>query len=298
MVAERRTPTNARLLSAARSAGFAARLLAPDEASRRVRPDEIVLARLDVLPTLDGVEDGLAALETLELGGLHVLNRAQPLLACHDKLRTADSLRAADLPHPMTVHVRSAEPVALTYPVVVKPRFGSWGRDVMLCRTPAELGRCLADLAGRPWFGRHGALVQEFVDAEARDLRVIVAGGEVVGAIERVARPGEWRTNVALGGRRRPTRPSAAACATAVAAARAVSMDVVGVDLLPAADRYVIVELNGAVDFTPAYSLDGENVFAAVARQLVRLTGHEAAEAAGLSSVLAPVDDALQAAVQ
>jgi glutathione synthase/RimK-type ligase-like ATP-grasp enzyme len=69
-------------------------------------------------------------------------------------------------------------------------------------------------------------------------------------------RPGEWRTNVDLGAVRRAVDdvPREAA-ATAVAAARAAGAVLVGVDLLPGdAGGWVVVELNGAVEFTAEYS--------------------------------------------
>jgi glutathione synthase/RimK-type ligase-like ATP-grasp enzyme len=92
------------------------------------------------------------------------------------------------------------------------------------------------------------------------DLRLVVARGAVIGAIERVARPGEWRTNTSLGAARQPVDPSREACDLAVAAARAVGGDLVGVDLLPVADGgYTVIELNGAVDFTSEYGLGGRD---------------------------------------
>jgi glutathione synthase/RimK-type ligase-like ATP-grasp enzyme len=67
--------------------------------------------------------------------------------------------------------------------------------------------------------------VQSLVEPTGRDLRVVVAGGNVVGAIERIALPGEWRTNVALGAvRRRVSAPPAArALAIRAVAARRCS---------------------------------------------------------------------------
>src|SRR5205814_4316984 len=88
------------------------------------------------------------------------------------------------------------------------------------------------------------------------DLRVVVAAGSVVGAARRVAAPGEWRTNVSLGGRSEPAEPPPLACKLAIAAAGAIGADLVGVDLLPTRSGFVVAELNGAVDFRPWYALE------------------------------------------
>jgi ribosomal protein S6--L-glutamate ligase len=74
---------------------------------------------------------------------------------------------------------------------------------------------------------------------------------------------------VALGGARRPITPPPRACELAVAAAAAIGIDLVGVDLLPtSAGEYTIIELNGAADFTSEYNLE-EDVFAAAVAALL-----------------------------
>jgi glutathione synthase/RimK-type ligase-like ATP-grasp enzyme len=78
------------------------RLLAPEQAVTELRRGDAALGRLDVLPTLDGVEDGLWALGSLAAAGIRTLNRAGALLAAHDKLLTARLLLRAGLPHPRT----------------------------------------------------------------------------------------------------------------------------------------------------------------------------------------------------
>jgi RimK family alpha-L-glutamate ligase len=269
LVAGRLTETNAALISALRGAGLAAELLRPPAASRQLQAGDVALGRVDILPTLDGVESCLWQLRRLEGRGVQILNGVGALLAAHDKLTTALRLHRAGLPHPRTVHIdeRSAD-ATLDPPVVVKPRFGSWGRDVVLCETRASLDRALRRLRRRRWFRTQGVLVQELVPPCRSDLRLVVAGGRVVGAVERQAAPGEWRTNVALGARRVPVDPPSEARALAVAASAAVGGDLVGVDLLPHGDSYVVLELNGAVDFTADYSLEGRDVFAEAARAL------------------------------
>jgi [lysine-biosynthesis-protein LysW]--L-2-aminoadipate ligase len=261
--------TNVPLVEHWRARGLLASLVTVEDVEQAAGTEDAVLGRLDVLPGLDGVEPGLLALLRLERRGIHVLNRAAALLAAHDKLLTAQRLVAAGLPHPATLGWRGAGLPPLAPPVVVKPRFGSWGRDVFRCDDREALVACIAAVRGRRWFRRHGAIVQALVPPRGRDLRVLVAGGRVVGAAERAAAPGEWRTNVSLGGSLQPVVPSQEARSLARAAAAAIGADLVGVDLLAGLDgRLVVLELNGAVDFDERYSLDGGDVYVEVAESL------------------------------
>ena len=296
IVTQRATETNLALAAAAPS-GVSFRLLAPEQAVAELRRGDAALGRLDVLPTLDGVDDGLWALGSLAANGIRTLNRAGALLAAHDKLLTARLLLHAGLPHPRTrllspgrkaaasgVFARSGSAPAdsdpardraplpeLRLPLVVKPRFGSWGRDVVRCDDREALRAHLRELELRPWFRAHGALLQELVPPQGSDLRIVVAGGVVVGAVERVAARGEWRTNVALGARRRPVDPPPVACLLALEAAAASGADLLGVDLLPDGEGgWIVLELNGAVEFNHEYSL-GRDPFVATAWELARV---------------------------
>jgi hypothetical protein len=133
----------------------------------------------------------------------------------------------------------------------------------------AAIERTLAYLETRAWYAATGALAQKLVSPRGYDLRLVIAGDRVVGAVKRVAAAGEWRTNVALGARREPMQPPADACEIAVAAAAAIDGALVGVDLLPAdVGTWVVLELNGAVDFNSAYSLD-DDVFTAATAALL-----------------------------
>lgn len=249
--------------------GFDAELLAPKRALEILRPGDVAVVRLDVLRTLDGVEPGLGLVDELGRRGIRVLNRPGALLAAHDKLRTARALVQAGVPHPRTVHVESVSaPSELAAPVVVKPRFGSWGADIFRCETVEELERVLDSVRSRSWFKKQGALVQELLPPKGYDLRLLVAAGRVVGAAERVARPGEWRTNVALGGTRRPAWPTARACALGVRAVAATGLDIAGVDLHPVGQTHVVLEVNGAMEFNSDYDLFGEDVYDAAATAL------------------------------
>jgi [lysine-biosynthesis-protein LysW]--L-2-aminoadipate ligase len=269
LLSHRETETNLRLVEAA-PAGVEAKIVPPSAARSLLGPGDAALARLDVLPTLDGIEPGTLEVGRLEADGVPVLNPLAALLAVHDKLGTARLLENASLPHPRTEHVVAPEdPVSLDPPFVIKPRFGSWGRDVVLCSGRTGLSDCLKALSARQWFRKGGALVQELVPPLGYDLRLVVAGGQVVGAIRRRAAEGEWRTNVALGATRETTTPPQAAVEVGLAAAAASGADLVGVDLLPKDDgSWTVIELNGAVEFTDEYSFAGD-VFGAALGALV-----------------------------
>jgi [lysine-biosynthesis-protein LysW]--L-2-aminoadipate ligase len=271
LIACRPSPTNEALANPARP-GTPWDWMTPQTALEELRPGDAALGRLDVLPTLDGIDDGLWALGALAARGVLLLNDPAALLATHDKLLTARILRRQGIPHPRTVHVRSgrAAPQTVT-PVVVKPRFGSWGLEVHRCEDAASVARVLEHVADSAWYRRHGAIVQELVPPQGYDLRVVVAAGRVVGAVYRIAAEGEWRTNVALGAvRRAVSEPPREAAAIALAAAAATGADLAGVDLLPdGRGGWTVAELNGAVEFTRAYAPWGD-VFEETARLLAR----------------------------
>lgn len=253
VVAHRVTPTNTRLGS----------VLTPAQALTRLGRGDVALGRLDILPSLDGVEPGLWALDRLAASGVTVLNGSRALVLAHDKLATATAMFAAGVSHPRTEHIAPWLPLPeLEAPIVFKPRFGSWGRDVVRCEDADAIDRALEGLKESTWYEATGAVAQKLVAPRGFDLRLVVARGVVIGAVKRIAPAGEWRTNVALGARREPIVPPPEACSIALAAAAAIGGDLVGVDLLPAdVGTWVVLEVNGAVDFTSAYSL-GDDVFA------------------------------------
>jgi RimK family alpha-L-glutamate ligase len=234
--------------------GIDAHLLAPAHARRVLREGDVALARLDVLPTLDGIEGGLLDLMDLQARGVRVLNPARALVNAHDKLRTSQRLAAAGVPHVETTHVRLGDQIAFTPPIVVKPRFGSWGLDVFRCDDAESIREVFATVARRRWFARHGALVQPLLPPMGRDLRLLVANGSVIGGVVRVAAPGEWRTNVSLGGSRLALTLGPEPGELAIAAAAAVGGDFVGVDLMPSFGGHLVLEVNAAVEFGVGYA--------------------------------------------
>src|SRR5690349_8627669 len=122
-----RNEASVKLVDGWRAEGLDVALMTPEEAVERLQPGDVAVGRLDVLPTLDGVEPGLPELRRLEHEGITVVNSARALLAVHDKARTARLLRSGCIPHPATEVVRTGREPTIAPPLVLKPRFGSWG---------------------------------------------------------------------------------------------------------------------------------------------------------------------------
>jgi ribosomal protein S6--L-glutamate ligase len=181
----------------------------------------------------------------LEGAGAVVVNRLEPLLAAQDKFRTSWLLARAGVPTPPAAVAQAPDDAEAALEamgeVVLKPVAGSLGEGVERLR-PDHAGRRTV----RERVAREGAVyLQEYVAHPGLDLRLFIVGGRTRAAIARRAPPGDWRTNVAGGGRAEPVECSAAVRAVAEAAAAALALDYAGVDLVLGAAGPTVIEVNG-----------------------------------------------------
>ena len=90
-------------------------------------------------------------------------------------------------------------------------------------------------------------LVQEFIEeAGGADIRALVVGGEVVGAMRRQGAEGDFRSNLHQGGRATAHKLTRKEKATALAAAKAMGLGVCGVDMIPSARGPLVMEVNSS----------------------------------------------------
>jgi ribosomal protein S6--L-glutamate ligase len=181
----------------------------------------------------------------LEGVGAIVVNRIDALLAAQDKFRTSWLLAQRGIPTPRAAVAQTAadaeRALASLADAVAKPVAGSLGDGIE---------RASDDAAGRQLVAerveRDGAVyLQEYVPHPGRDLRVFVVGGRARAAIARHAAPGEWRTNVAGGGRAEAVSLAPAVERAAEAATAALGLDYAGVDLVLGPEGPVVLEVNG-----------------------------------------------------
>ena len=189
----------------------------------------------------------------LAAAGVRVLNSAEATEVCGDKWLTTITLQAAGIPSPrtalgLTPKAALAALDEIGYPALIKPLVGSWGRLVVPLPDRAAAEGVFEYVAALPGPQSHLGYVQELIDKPGRDIRVIVVGGEPIGAIYRTAE--SLRTNVALGGQTQPCELTPEITKLSIDAAAAVGADIAGVDLIEDRDgRLLVLEVNHRVEF-------------------------------------------------
>jgi ribosomal protein S6--L-glutamate ligase len=201
--------------------------------------------------------------------GVVVINSADSVMACRDKLRAHQMLAGAGLPSPKTVLARQPSDVSKMVrrvggpPVVLKLLSGTHGKGVMLGRDADEIQATLETV----WSLNQTLLIQEFIGHSAgRDLRVLVIGGRVIGVIQRTAKLGSFRANVHQGAEVMAVAATEEMEWLALRAAEVMGLDIAGVDLIEGPEGHLVIEVNSAPGFEGFERATGINVAAEILR--------------------------------
>jgi len=126
--------------------------------------------------------------------------------------------------------------------VVIKPLIGSRGLGPIKSDNPDLSYRIIKTLKRL----NQVIYIQEYVQKPGRDIRVFVIGGRVIGGMYRIAPPGEWKTNIAVGAKARKIVLNSELQELSVKTANILGLDYTGIDILEAGDGYKVVEANAA----------------------------------------------------
>ena len=201
----------------------------------------------------------IAAARRIARHGVPVFNSPDAIRICDSKSETFEQLRLCGVPTPRTLcapttygnigytktdFVENAG-AALGFPLVIKECYGSFGEQVYLAKSTEEAKSLVETLGARPF------VFQEMISASfGTDIRVNVVGERAVCAMRRTGSPGDFRSNIAGGGKGEAYTLSEREAAVAVAAAQAVGADFAGVDLLCGENGPLVCEVNSNPHFT------------------------------------------------
>lgn len=225
-----------------------------DRKSIRYRNEIVSLP--DIVLARTGSSTGyfnLSVLRQFERLNVPTIPNSESIEASKDKLYASQILAQAGLPTPKTMLTRfpcNSDLVdkQIGFPCVIKVVTGSHGAGVYLCHNPKEF-EDLSELISSIDF-KNSMIVQEYIShSEGRDIRVIVVGGKVVGAMQRKSTDGSFKANISRGGEGEAYEVDDEMEMLSIAVAKTLDLDIAGVDLLFHPDGYKICEANSAPGF-------------------------------------------------
>ena len=210
---------------------------------------------------------GTAVVRQFEMMGVYSVNESVAISRARDKLRSMQLLARLDIGMPVTgfAHTTDDIPDLIAMvggaPLVVKLLEGTQGVGVVLCESD-KAARTVIEA----FFGIDvNIMVQEYIgEANGSDVRCFVIGNRVVAAMRRQAPPGEFRSNLHRGGSACAVRISPAERRTAMAAARAMGLNVAGVDLIRSNHGPLVLEVNSSPGLEGIEKASGVDVASAM----------------------------------
>ena len=192
---------------------------------------------------------GAAVVRQFEMMKVITAVESQALIRSRDKLRSLQVLSRSGVGMPKTIFMdysRDTEGIIEAVggaPVVIKLLEGTQGLGVVLAENKKA-----AQSVIEAFNGLHARIiVQEFIkESKGSDIRAFVVNGEVVGAMKRQAKQGEFRSNLHRGGMATLYKLNRQEKHAAVTAARKLGLGVAGVDMLPSNRGPLVVEVNSS----------------------------------------------------
>ena len=193
---------------------------------------------------------GKMFLRQLEIMGLASTLSSEALITARNKFLALQALRAADVPVPRSILLASRPDISeaarlVRYPAILKILSGTQGVGVMRVKSIEETAGIVDTLK---LFGQV-VLLQEYIPNPGVDIRAFVVGDQVIGSMKRIAALNEWRSNIHLGAKGVSVELDERSVAIAVRAARAVGLEISGVDMIFRDDEPYVLEVNASPGF-------------------------------------------------
>lgn len=228
-------------------------------------PSGIAWGQYDlVLERCISTSRGLYALSILNRWGVQTLNRYHTAAICADKIQTTLVLASAGIPQPNArvafdeAHALEAIE-ALTYPAVIKPATGSWGRLVSRVNDRDSAEALLEHRQVLGDYTYHTYYVQEFIHKPSRDIRAFVVGDRTICAIYRTSP--HWITNTARGGQATNCPITPELNELCLSAARAVGGGILAMDVFETPEGGLVInEINHTMEFKNSSAPTGVNI--------------------------------------
>ncbi|MCK9490610.1 MAG: 30S ribosomal protein S6--L-glutamate ligase [Sulfurimonas sp.] len=192
---------------------------------------------------------GTAMIRHFEMMDVFSTSGSLAVARSRDKLRSLQILSKQDVDMPKTIFASNKssakDVIALSggAPLILKILEGTQGVGVVLVDSEKAAKSVLDAFYGMDV----NLLVQEYIEeAGGADIRVLIVGGEVVGAMKRQGAEGDFRSNLHQGGSATAHKLTRKEKSTALAAAKAMGLGICGVDMIESARGPLVMEVNSS----------------------------------------------------
>ena len=206
---------------------------------------------------------GCAVVRQFEMMGVFTTVTSDAIIRSRDKLRSFQRLSKAGIGMPKTVFTNYSRDVERVIkhvggtPVIIKLLEGTQGLGVVLAESKNAAESVLEAFNGL----QARALVQEYIsEAKGADLRALVVDGQVVGAMKRQGKEGEFRSNLHRGGSAEIVKLNHDELKVAMNAATALKLPVCGVDMLQSERGPLLLEVNSTPGLEGIEKATGRNI--------------------------------------
>lgn len=191
----------------------------------------------------------------------------------HNKFLTLLELQKNNIPLPKTYLVATAEAAKkilkkIHYPIIMKIPEGTQGKGVMFADSESSAKTMLDTLE----IFKQPYILQEYIETNSTDIRVIVCGDKVLACMKRTAPSAEIRANIHRGGVGKPYELDYETEQTAIKSAQAIGAEICAIDLLETSKKPMVIEVNlspGVVGITKALN---KNIAKGIAEFLAKRT--------------------------
>jgi gamma-F420-2:alpha-L-glutamate ligase len=279
IISRREQYETSRLLEASRERGCDCQLMNPENfdilASKNSASGIRYQGSSIVLPDVAYLKFGAAAnnfqlslTRQLENAGVICVNKSDVIETVKNKMLTYQVLSRSNIAIPNTMLVRFPVDVSMVkneigFPAVVKVISGSHGNGVYLCERMADFEKLMEFINSLQ--SKKTLIVQEYCgERPGEDLRILVVGGKVIGAMKRIAPVGDFRANISAGGSGEPYTMTYEIEQIALETSRVLGLDVAGIDLLFDTRGFRVCEANSNPGFSGFEKYCGLDVAGAI----------------------------------
>jgi ribosomal protein S6--L-glutamate ligase len=219
---------------------------------------------------------GAAIVRQFEMQGVFSVVSAETLLKCRDKrtcmqhltmhgILVPDSI-VTNNPQELRSSIRKVGPA----PVIVKLLSSTQGLGVVLAETENSAESIMEAFLQT---GQKVVLQQFIHEVNGSDIRVFIVDHKIVATMERVAPPGEFRSNLHRGAEARQIYLNESECAIALKAAEVMGLKVAGVDLLRSRQGPMILEVNASPGLEGIEGTSGKDIAGKIIKYIERNAG-------------------------